>query len=139
MSRGFGVVPLTVCIGDTSHASPSELRKIPPPPSFSALVGSYDSQCCMYTAVATAQPSTIELMGNLKAMVHELLKRYKLKNRDQLPEAIIYWRDGIAESQITQFLDTEVKDLREAIKELGAAIKISVVNCVKRYVSNLIA
>ena len=97
--------------GDSSHPSPGELRKMPPPPSYCALVATYDQACVAYTAVATAQVATIELIGSFKPMATELLKRYYKKN-DTLPDSVIYWRDGIAESQVPAFLEAEVKDLR---------------------------
>ena len=97
--------------GDSSHPSPGELRKMPPPPSYCALVATYDQACVAYTAIATAQPATVELIGTFKPMVTELLKRYYKRN-DNLPESIIYWRDGISESQVPAFLEAEVKDLR---------------------------
>ena len=98
--------------GDSSHPSPGELRKMPPPPSYSALCASYDDACVTYTAVCTAQPATVELIGDFKPMAKELLNRYKGKHDGAFPEAIIYWRDGIAESQLPAFLQSEVKALR---------------------------
>lgn len=97
--------------GDSSHPSPGELRKMPPPPSYCALVGSYDSNCVAYSGVATSQPATVELIGTFGPMVTELMKRFYNRNKF-LPDSVIYWRDGIAESQITQFLNSEVRDLR---------------------------
>ena len=52
--------------GDFSYLSPGELRKMPPPPSYCALVASHDQACVAYTAVATAQPATVELIGTFK-------------------------------------------------------------------------
>ena len=102
---------LTVLLGDSSHPSPGELRKSPPPPSFCALVASYDSSCTMYSAVATSQVSTVELIGSFRPMLKELLRRYEKRNND-LPGAVIYWRDGISESQVPEFMEGEVKDLK---------------------------
>ena len=84
---------------------------MPPPPSYSALVASYDPACVRYTAVATAQPATNELISTFKPMVIELLKRFYTKNR-LYPQSIIFFRDGIAESQISSFMQSEVKALR---------------------------
>lgn len=97
--------------GDSSHPSPGELKKMPPPPSYCALVGSYDSNCVAYSGVATSQPATVELIGTFGPMVTELMKRFYNRNKF-LPDSVIYWRDGIAESQVTQFLNSEVRDLR---------------------------
>ncbi|MCJ1398779.1 hypothetical protein MMC11_001980 [Xylographa trunciseda] len=122
--------------GDSSHPSPSELRRMPPPPSFCALVASYDSSCTMYTAVATSQVSTVELIGTFKPMLNELLKRYHKRN-GSLPEAVIYWRDGISESQVPEFMEREVKDLKGTFHELGQKVKVTIINCVKRHHTRL--
>ena len=67
--------------GNSSHPSPGELRRMPPPPSYCALVASYDTACVAYTAVATAQPPTNELIGTFGPMVTEFLKRYYGRNK----------------------------------------------------------
>lgn len=67
-------------------------------------------------------------------MMKELLKRWQEKNKSLMPTSIIYWRDGIAESQIPAFMETEVKELQEVCRESQQKIKVTVVNCVKRYV-----
>jgi len=97
--------------GDSSHPSPGELRRMPPPPSYCALVGTYDQACVAYTGIATAQPATDELIGTFQPMVTEIMKRFFSRNKF-LPDSVVYWRDGIAESQVPQFLDTEVQALR---------------------------
>ncbi|MCJ1420408.1 hypothetical protein MMC32_006765 [Xylographa parallela] len=122
--------------GDSSHPSPGELRKSPPPPSFCALVASYDSSCTMYSAVATSQVSTVELIGSFRPMLKELLRRYEKRNND-LPGAVIYWRDGISESQVPEFMEGEVKDLKATFNDLGQKVKITIINCVKRHHTRL--
>ena len=69
----------------------------------------------MYSAVATSQVSTVELIGTFKPMLNELLRRYQKRN-DDLPGAVIYWRDGISESQIPEFMEKEVKDLKSELQ-----------------------
>ena len=103
---------LTMMLGaDSSHPSPGELRRMPPPPSYSALVGSYDAACVRYTAVASVQPATDDLISNFKHMAVEVLKRFYSKNQ-KYPKSIMFFRDGISESQIPAFIETEVKGLR---------------------------
>ena len=98
--------------GDSSHPSPGELRRMPPPPSYTGLVASYDPQCVRYTAVATAQIATVELIDKFKPMMKELLNRWELRNNGSTPRSIIYWRDGIAESQLPAFMSSEVQALK---------------------------
>ena len=109
--------------GDSSHPSPGELRRIPPPPSYTGLVASYDPQCVKYTAVATAQNATDELIATFKPMMKELMKRWQLKNNGKSPQCVIYWRDGIAESQVPAFMASEVQALKGSnhlpVKSIG--------------------
>ena len=110
--------------GDSSHLSPGELRRMPPPPSYTALVASYDPQCVRYTAVATAQNATVELIGTFKPMMKELLNRWQSKNNGSSPQSIIYWRDGIAESQLPAFMSTEVQALKGLYHTLIESLSI---------------
>lgn len=107
---------------------------MPPPPSFTALVASYDEECSKYTAISTSQAATVELIASFKPMMKELLKRWQQKNHGLMPNSIIYWRDGIAESQVEAFKESEIKALREVCEESKEKIKVTVINCVKRYV-----
>ena len=65
----------------------------------------------MYSAVAASQVSTVELIGTFKPMLNELLSRYKKRN-NELPNTVIYWHDRISESQISEFMEKEVKDFK---------------------------
>ena len=64
-----------------------------------------------YTAIASAQAATEELIDAFKVMAEEMLKRYQKKNGN-LPQAIMYMRDGIAESQLPAFMASECKALK---------------------------
>ena len=74
---------------DVSHPSPGQLRQNPPPPSITALTGSYDPECVSFTAVTSAQPATVELIADIRPMVTELLRRFSQKNKGVFPESII--------------------------------------------------
>ena len=118
---------------DSTHPSPSELRREAPPPSYGCLVGSMDPACAFYSAVAVAQPATQELIAQetMSAMFKELLNRYVHKNGGQ-PNTIIFFRDGISDHQVEAFLNTEVKALKACRDELGLSFTLTVINCVKR-------
>jgi hypothetical protein len=76
------------------------------------LVASHDEACVSYTAVATAQNSTVELMQTTGPMFGILMGRYRKQNKGLLPETIVYWRDGIGDSEVNAFLTTEVAALK---------------------------
>lgn len=117
--------------GDVSHPSPSQLRMNPPPPSFSALTGSWNSNCTAFTAVASAQAANEQLISDFELMAEELLRRYSDKNNNTMPESIIYYRDGLSEGEFDQILASEGEPLREICKKYGA--KVTVVVCLKRH------
>ncbi|KAI9836342.1 MAG: hypothetical protein M1838_005079 [Thelocarpon superellum] len=124
--------------GDTSHPSPAQLRLNPLPPSFSALTATWDGACVAYTAVASAQDGKEQLILDFQEMVKELIRRYSAKNGGKLPESIIYYRDGLSESQFGQILAAEAKPLKNACAQLGGAPpRITIVVCVKRHHTRL--
>lgn len=84
---------------DTSHPSPADLRKTPPPPAIASLVASFDPSCVQYTAIAAAQTPTDQMIVDIEPMVEKLLLRYQSKNNGLLPQSILFVRDGLSESQ----------------------------------------
>ena len=120
--------------GDTSHPSPSQLRMNPPPPTFTALSATWDSSCTAYTSVASAQLSKDQIITDFGTMIKELLERYKKQNGGNSPESILYYRDGLSESQFTAIMAEEVEPLKEACAAMsGIKPKITVVVCIKRH------
>jgi eukaryotic translation initiation factor 2C len=78
------------------------------------------------------QPSTnVNVIDNAPLMFKELLIRYRMKNNGQLPERIIYFRDGASESEFDAIRDKEGIPLRNLCKEFGT--KITVVLAIKRH------
>ncbi|KAI9821210.1 MAG: hypothetical protein M1827_003944 [Pycnora praestabilis] len=124
--------------GDTSHPTPSQLRLNPPPPSFSALSASWDRNCTAYTSIASAQFAKEQLISDFTEMARELIKRYKTKNKEAVPEAILYYRDGLSEGEFVQILANEAEPLRYLLEEFdGPKPKVTVVVCVKRHHTRL--
>ena len=120
--------------GDVTHPSPAQLRMNPPPPSFTAISGSYDQDCCLFSSITSAQGAKEDLIADLAVMATELLERFRNKQGGQLPESIMYWRDGVSESQFEQVLGVEVAALKEACFSFGIkAPRITVVCCIKRH------
>ncbi len=119
--------------GDVSHATPGQLRSPIPPPSTAAVVGTWDRECTAYTAVATAQPSTEQLILHCEQMFLELLGRYKQKNDGLLPQHIFYFRDGLSESEFDDIKQKEGKVLLDLTRSMGAQSQITVIVAVKRH------
>jgi eukaryotic translation initiation factor 2C len=102
----------TMLIGcDASHPNPAQRRMIPPVPTFTALSGSYDRRCSRYTAVTSSQPSGQEIIDHFGPMAKELIKRFAQQN-NRKPSSIIYFRDGVSESEFVNILATELDELK---------------------------
>ncbi|KZF25336.1 Piwi-domain-containing protein [Xylona heveae TC161] len=119
---------------DVSHPFPAQLRKNPPPPSFSALVATYDKACSAYTAIASCQEATTQMISDFRRMAQEVLERYKQKNNNLLPEQIFFFRDGLSESEFAQIMADEAQPLIDLCKEYAPrAPKITVIVAIKRH------
>ncbi|KAI9783515.1 MAG: hypothetical protein M1839_003685 [Geoglossum umbratile] len=124
---------------DTSHPSPAQLRMNPPPPTFAAVCGTYDRDCVKYTAVATAQGGKEQVISGFEDVARELLVRYKEKNSGNMPEAILYYRDGLSEGEFAHIIANEVEPLRATCQELNPSRipTVTVVCCIKRHHTRL--
>lgn len=122
---------------DVTHPSPSQLRMVPPPPSIAALTGTFDSDCVRYTAVSSPQQSTQESisagasMSVFVRMLETLTKRFSERNGSRHPPMVVYFRDGVSDSQIPELLDGEVKLIKEHIATFHG--KLTVVLAQKRH------
>ncbi len=101
--------------GDTSHPSAGQLRMNPPPPTYTALTASYDRSCTAYTSIAGAQFSKEQMISDFPIMIGEIFKRYQERNDGELPDSIIYYRDGVSESQMPAIMAEEVEPLKGTV------------------------
>jgi eukaryotic translation initiation factor 2C len=92
--------------------------------SVAAVVASYDNNYCYYsTAVRVQQNANGEMIMDFKVMLFDLLCEYRRRNNDQLPQKIIFYRDGVSEGQFDSVLDHEHKKMLEAFQDLGPDYK----------------
>lgn len=66
--------------------------------------------CCDRTAF---QGHRQEVIGSLKDVVQDMLKEFYRRNNGKKPEAIIYYRDGVADSQFPTVLEYEYTAFRQ--------------------------
>ncbi|KAH6567126.1 hypothetical protein BASA60_009173 [Batrachochytrium salamandrivorans] len=87
--------------------------------SIAAVVGSMDAQCSRYTASIRIQNGgrKHEAIQDLSGMVVELLKTFYLTCKAK-PERIVYYRDGVSETQFNVVLRCEIDSIRRACAEL---------------------
>lgn len=102
----------TLVIGcDAAHPNPSQRRLNPPPPTFTALAGNYDLACAQYSAVTASQEPGKELVEKFGQMAAELVRRYT-RRTNRPPESVLYFRDGVSESEFTAVLSEELEALK---------------------------
>ncbi|CAG8950697.1 hypothetical protein HYFRA_00002907 [Hymenoscyphus fraxineus] len=70
-----------------------------------------------YLASARLQANNTEFIRDLKGMMVERLKSWKDCNDSPLPEHILFYRDGVGESQYGMVLKKELPQIERAIKE----------------------
>ncbi|CAB5168276.1 Piwi-domain-containing protein [Rhizophagus irregularis] len=104
----------TILIGaDVSHPPPGETDK----PSFAALCGSMDARASRYAATIRAQTGRFEIIADLANMVKELLKTF-YQTCGRKPGRILFYRDGVSESQFRHVLQNEINAVRAACQAL---------------------
>lgn len=94
-------------------------------PSIAALVGGVDESVAKYAHCCRALRNpkerwSQEIILDLAAMIKKVLKRYYKANRDK-PKRILFFRDGVSESQFQQVFDKEIPMIREACRTLSSS------------------
>merc|ERR1712072_920675 len=60
-----------------------------------------------------------EIMYSIGKLMYQALKEYKRQNDDKLPDLIIFYRDGVGESQIPLLINIEIPEIKKAFKKFG--------------------
>ncbi|XP_020092058.1 protein argonaute 2, partial [Ananas comosus] len=106
-------------------------------PSIAAVVATLDHpQPHTYTSRVRCQPHRVEQIVRLGEMCSELAAEYARINKAR-PEKIIYFRDGVGDSQFDMVLNKEVRDLESAVGSDGYSPTITVVVAQKRHHTRL--
>lgn len=118
---------------DVTHPPPDQKKTHP---SVAAVCASFDKMGGKYHSVWRLQNGGIDRIDEFEDIMVEQLKFYQTKNANKLPSMIIYYRDGVAESQFKTFLEPEIDSMKRACQRLYAqneAPKISVIVVNKRH------
>ena len=107
-------VPTMIFGADVTHPAHGENRT---QGSVCALVGSLDRLASRYTATVRLQPPRREVIQQLCSMVAELLKIFYVENGNIVPQRILFYRDGVSESQLREVVTKEVAAIREACEQ----------------------
>ena len=101
--------------------------------SIAAVVGSYDLEFTKYVVNVTAQPPKQEYLTNLHKMVASLLNFFKEKHK-RFPAHVVFFRDGVSESQLDAVKNGELPLIEDAFRRMGADIpKITAMVVQKRH------
>ncbi|KAA1064416.1 hypothetical protein PGT21_002123 [Puccinia graminis f. sp. tritici] len=127
----------TMVLGaDVTHPGGDSLE-----PSIAAVVGSTNEFGSGYGAEFSVQPGRQEIISDLHHMVKELLIKFAQRNSN-LPDKLIFYRDGVSEGQFPDVVAKEIPLVRQAMRAVGenakytaqaAAMKLTYVICGKRH------
>jgi len=106
-------VPTMIVGADVGHASPGVQR-----PSLASVVYSVDQTLSRYHARAKLQQGRVETIADLREMMVDAIDAFSNANKCT-PNRIIFFRDGVSEGEFSRVLDTEVKAIHDAIREVG--------------------
>ncbi|KAI1768597.1 Piwi-domain-containing protein [Hypoxylon sp. FL1150] len=106
-------------------------------PSLVGMVSSIDRDLAQFPATAWAQKGKQEMLNEtLEERFKDRLRLWQRHNKNQLPQNIIIFRDGVSEGQFEQVLTKELPFMRNACTALypkNQSAKIAIVVSVKRH------
>ncbi|CAB4400131.1 unnamed protein product [Rhizophagus irregularis] len=91
-------------------------------PSYAALCGSMNVKASRYAASLRVQTGGTEIIIDLENMVKESLKAF-YQTCGLKPKKILFYRDGVSESQFMEVLECELTAIRAACRSLEASYK----------------
>ncbi|KAI8802950.1 Piwi domain-containing protein [Cladochytrium replicatum] len=105
--------PTIVFGADVTHPATGDTSK----PSLAACVASMDAQCSRYAAAIRAQRGHKEVISDLSGMVAELLRTF-YQFCGSKPHRMVFYRDGVSDSQFAVVHREEVTAIRKACESL---------------------
>ncbi|KAK0653471.1 Protein argonaute 1B [Lasiodiplodia hormozganensis] len=133
----------TMILGaDVTHPSPGSVEGTP---SVAAVVGSVDAGFTKFLGSMRRQAprgvkQSEEMIQGMKEMVMERLQAYKKKNKERYPDNIMYYRDGVSDSQYASVKCDELTAIRDAYAEETKSdkpVKITAIVTAKRHHTRL--
>ncbi|KAJ5591873.1 uncharacterized protein N7459_002242 [Penicillium hispanicum] len=109
---GFFADGKTMLVGiDVTHPSPGSSRTAP---SVAGIVASVDASLAQWPAGIRIQPPRQEMVAGLDDLLTSRIKHWAQNNRNNYPENIVVYRDGVSEGQYDTVLDSELPLLKRA-------------------------
>lgn len=111
----------TIVIGaDVTHPTG---HYAPGCPSLAAVVGSVDDDFVKFPGSMRLQRSRKETITELADMVMERLVDWARQHRDRLPGRMLFYRDGVSESQFQSVRESEIRQLQQAFDMADSVLK----------------
>lgn len=90
-------------------------------PSIACVVGTVDAKFMSYRGSMRLQAGGQEQIdeANLCSMIMERLETWKSHNNEKLPTMILFYRDGVSESQFAAVEKLEIPQIKEAYEKAG--------------------
>jgi len=125
--------PTIVMGADVAHPPPGVNR-----PSYTAIIGSIDSHAAKYVATSRAQKGRQEIINDMQEMCMSILGQYKeyqveVEKKRFALSRLIFYRDGVSDSQFKQVLELELPMIKAACEEFGVNPKITLIIVAKRH------
>ncbi|GFQ02043.1 protein argonaute 7 [Phtheirospermum japonicum] len=118
---------------DVTHPHPSDDFS----PSVAAVVGSINWPAAnKYVSRMRSQTHRQEIIEDLRSMVTEILDDFYREN-SELPKRIVFFRDGVSETQFDKILREEIRQIREACMKYKYSPPITFVVVQKRHHTRL--
>lgn len=135
---GFVSEGKTMLVGmDVTHPSPGSSKQAP---SVSSITASVDAKLGQWPADVRIQTKRQEMIEFLKEMFKSRLLLWQKHNKQQLPEEILVYRDGVGETMYDLVRNIELPQIREACKEIYPATAtkankpyVTIIICGKRH------
>lgn len=109
----------TMLVGlDVTHPSPGSARHAP---SVAAIVASVNSALAQWPAEIRVQGSKQEMVADLDVLLQSRLRCWARHNKNEYPENIVVYRDGVSEGQYDLVLGQELPLLKQACQTIYPA------------------
>ncbi|KAJ1923919.1 hypothetical protein IWQ60_005556 [Tieghemiomyces parasiticus] len=122
--------PTMVVGADVTHPEPGSVGQN----SIAAIVATLDSSYARFTSRVDHQTPGTEMIANMEAMFFSLLRTFETSSK-RLTSCILFYRDGVSDSQFSTVLDFEVAAIHRACAKakVGYAPRTTFVTCQKRH------
>ncbi|KAJ1971850.1 hypothetical protein H4R33_007142, partial [Dimargaris cristalligena] len=121
--------PTMVIGADVTHPGPGNTTD----PSIAAVICSMDSRMTKFKSQVSPLPPRTEIIANLEGTMAQMFQAFR-NQTTQLPRRILFYRDGVSESQFQTVLTHELGAIKKAAASFYKnSVPVTFVTCQKRH------